>query len=131
MEFHQKQIWLINFDPAFGHEFQKVRPGLIIENDLYIPQFDLLTIIPISSKIDNLYILDILVPKTNLNRLLKESVIKEISSVEIAKNSGLINLGILSIAIIGNNIFIGTLDSGIFWSTEVMLPPHQSFYRYN
>ncbi|MCL5991403.1 MAG: type II toxin-antitoxin system PemK/MazF family toxin, partial [Bacteroidetes bacterium] len=45
MEFQQKQIWLINFDPAFGHEFQKTRPGLIIENNFYIPKFELLTIL--------------------------------------------------------------------------------------
>ncbi len=76
MEFQQKQIWLINFDPAFGHEFQKTRPGLIIENNFYIPKFELLTIIPISSKIDNLYILDVLIPKTKQNRLMKDSILK-------------------------------------------------------
>ncbi|MCP5106166.1 MAG: type II toxin-antitoxin system PemK/MazF family toxin, partial [bacterium] len=30
MEFNQKQIWLVNFDPSFGHEYKKVRPALII-----------------------------------------------------------------------------------------------------
>jgi mRNA interferase MazF len=76
MEFKQKQIWLVNFDPAYGHEFQKVRPGLIIENDLYIPQFDLLTIVPISGKIENLFILDVFIQKTHQNRLIKDSIIK-------------------------------------------------------
>ncbi|MBM3236847.1 type II toxin-antitoxin system PemK/MazF family toxin [Candidatus Poribacteria bacterium] len=24
------QIWLVNFDPSFGHEYKKVRPTLIV-----------------------------------------------------------------------------------------------------
>jgi len=27
MEFAQKQLWLVNFDPAFGHEYRKIRPA--------------------------------------------------------------------------------------------------------
>lgn len=76
MEFQQKQIWLINFDPSFGHECNKVRPGLIIENDYYIQKFDLQTIIPISSNTYNLHILDIIIPRTSNNRLMKDSVLK-------------------------------------------------------
>lgn len=76
MEFRQKQIWLINFDPSFGHKYKKGRPGLIIENDFYIPKFDVLTIIPISSNTDNTHILDILIPKTLNNRLMKDSLLK-------------------------------------------------------
>ncbi len=76
MDFSQKQIWLINFDPSFGHEYQKMRPGIIIENNKYIDKFDLLTIVPISSKIDIKYDLDIAIPKTNTNRLMLDSIIK-------------------------------------------------------
>jgi len=76
MEFSQKQIWLINFDPSFGHEYQKVRPGLIIENDFYIPKYDLLTIVPISSNTLNNHILDIIIPKNSNNRLMKDSILK-------------------------------------------------------
>jgi len=43
------QIWLVNFDPSFGHEYKKVRPALIIQNNNYIESSDLLTVIPISS----------------------------------------------------------------------------------
>jgi mRNA interferase MazF len=41
MIFGQKQIWLINFDPSFGHEYQKMRPSVIIENNRFIDKFDL------------------------------------------------------------------------------------------
>ena len=76
MDFSQKQIWLINFDPSFGHEYQKMRPGIIIENNYFIDKFELLTIIPISSKIENKFDLDIEIQKTSLNRLMYNSIIK-------------------------------------------------------
>ncbi|MCX6154202.1 MAG: type II toxin-antitoxin system PemK/MazF family toxin [Candidatus Kapabacteria bacterium] len=76
MNFSQNQIWLINFDPSFGHEYQKMRPGIIIENNFYMPRFDLLTIVPISSNILHLFELDIFFPKTQSNRLLNDSIIK-------------------------------------------------------
>lgn len=76
MEFCQKQIWLVNFDPSFGHEYQKMRPGIIIENNYFIDKFELLTIIPITSKIENKFELDIEIPRTSLNRLMNNSIIK-------------------------------------------------------
>lgn len=76
MDFSQKQIWLINFDPSFGHEYQKMRPGIIIENNYFIDRFELLTIIPISSKIENKFELDIEIQRTALNRLMYNSIIK-------------------------------------------------------
>lgn len=45
------EIWLVNFDPSFGHEYQKVRPALVIESDFYIPLGNLITVLPISSQI--------------------------------------------------------------------------------
>jgi mRNA interferase MazF len=76
MDFSQKQIWLINFDPSFGHEYQKMRPGIIIENNDFIDKFELLTIIPISSKIENKFELDIEIQRTSVNRLMYNSIIK-------------------------------------------------------
>ena len=50
-KFRQGQIWLVNFDPSFGHEYKKIRPALIIEKDDYINFSSLLTCIPISSQV--------------------------------------------------------------------------------
>lgn len=74
MDFCQKQIWLINFAPSFGHEYQKMRPGLIIENNQYIEKFDLITIVPIPSRNDMKFDLDIEIPITNTNRLMLDSI---------------------------------------------------------
>lgn len=84
MELKQKQIWLINFDPSFGHEYRKVRPGLIIEDSQFIQSGNLITIIPISSKTEKRLDLDIYLAKDKMNRLMKDSLIKthQISSFD-------------------------------------------------
>lgn len=84
MRFKQKQIWLINFDPSFGHEYKKVRPALIIEDSLFIESGNLITVIPISSKTEKIADLDVYLAKDKMNRLMKDSLIKthQISSFD-------------------------------------------------
>ncbi|MBF0225257.1 MAG: type II toxin-antitoxin system PemK/MazF family toxin [Desulfobacterales bacterium] len=82
--FQRSQIWLVNFEPSFGHEYQKIRPALIIQHDKYIDSGNLLTVIPISSQIVNPTELDILIKTNFQNRLMKDSLlkIKHISSFD-------------------------------------------------
>jgi mRNA interferase MazF len=82
--FKRGQIWLVNFDPSFGHEYKKVRPALIIQNNEYIESSNLLTVIPISSQITKQTELDILLRKDYQNRLMTNSLIKtkQISSFD-------------------------------------------------
>ncbi|MFH1941778.1 MAG: type II toxin-antitoxin system PemK/MazF family toxin [bacterium] len=82
--FKRGQIWLVNFDPSFGREYQKVRPALIVQNDEYIDASSLLTVIPISSQTTKQTPLDILLKKDATNRLAKDSLvkIKQISSFD-------------------------------------------------
>ena len=49
-KFRRGQLWLVNFDPSFGHEYKKVRPALIVQNNQYIESTNLITVIPISSQ---------------------------------------------------------------------------------
>ncbi len=83
-KFQQGQIWLVNFDPSFGHEYKKVRPALIVQNDRYIELSNLLTVIPISSQITKQTDLDILLKKNTQNRLMTDSLLKtkQISSFD-------------------------------------------------
>jgi mRNA interferase MazF len=82
--FQRGQIWLVNFEPSFGHEYKKVRPALIIQSNKHIGSSNLLTIIPISSKVSKQSELDILLKKDSQNRLLHDSLIKikQISSFD-------------------------------------------------
>ncbi|HOF00307.1 MAG TPA: type II toxin-antitoxin system PemK/MazF family toxin [Spirochaetota bacterium] len=84
MNFNSGELWLINFDPSFGHEYKKMRPGLIIGSDKFININSLITVIPISSKIDRKSELDILIIKDSENRLMNDSLIKlfQISSFD-------------------------------------------------
>ena len=82
--FNRGQIWLVNFDPSFGHEYQKVRPALIVQNNLYIKASSLLTVVPVSSQVSKRTPLDILLEKNDKNRLAKDSIvrIKQVSSFD-------------------------------------------------
>jgi mRNA interferase MazF len=100
-KFQRGQIWLVNFDPSFGHEYKKVRPALIIQNDKYIESGELLTVIPISSQISKQTELDILLIKDSQNRLMIDSLlkIKQISSFDkrrFIKLVGIVNEGIMT-----------------------------------
>ncbi|RKZ88393.1 MAG: type II toxin-antitoxin system PemK/MazF family toxin [Candidatus Parabeggiatoa sp. nov. 1] len=82
--FQRGQIWLVNFDPSFGHEYQKARPALCIQHEKYITSSQLLTVVPISSQTSKFTELDILLEKDLINRLMKDSLvkIKQISSFD-------------------------------------------------
>jgi len=77
-QFRRGQIWLVNFDPSFGHEYKKVRPALIVEHDKYIASSAIITLIPISSQTAKQADLDILLKKDAYNRLIADSLIKTV-----------------------------------------------------
>ena len=78
------QIWLVNFEPSIGHEYRKVRPGLVIQSDRYAASGKLLTILPLSSRLNKQAEPDILIRKDPKNRLASDSLIKtrQISSFD-------------------------------------------------
>ena len=75
-KFQRGQIWLVNFEPSFGHEYQKIRPALLVQHEKYIDSGSLLTVVPISSQITNPQELDIPIKANSRNRLMKDSLIK-------------------------------------------------------
>lgn len=101
-KFQRGQIWLVNFDPSFGHEYKKVRPALIIQQEKYITFSSLLTVIPISSQINNLTELDIVLKKDSKNRLVKNSLIKTKQISSFDKRRFIKLIGIVSKEIMGN-----------------------------
>ena len=75
-------IYLVNFDPSMGKEYQKVRPALVVQSNTI--HSELVTVIPISSKAEKKEADDILVLKDSRNRLLHNSLLKvrQISSFD-------------------------------------------------
>ncbi len=72
----QGEFWLVNFDPSFGHEYQKMRPALVVENDDYLALGNLVTVVPVSSQTDKATLLDVPVRRDEENRFQKDSLIK-------------------------------------------------------
>ena len=114
-EIKRGQIRLVDFDPSYGHEYQKVRHAVLIQQDYYFDYSNLLTVLPISSQVGNFTKLDIRLKKDSQNRLLKDSVIKtkQISSFDkrrFIKLIGIVNKP--TMGIVDKNIklfFIGLI----------------------
>lgn len=76
VKLRQGDLCLFNFNPSTGHEFQGKRPALVIQSDEQIGRSSLITVIPLTSNINNCLEDDILVKVTSRNRLYSDSVIK-------------------------------------------------------
>ncbi|MBI5473270.1 MAG: type II toxin-antitoxin system PemK/MazF family toxin [Ignavibacteriae bacterium] len=69
-------IYLVDFDPSVGREYQKMRPALVIQSNVVTEHSDLVTVVPVSSKIEKRDGDDVLLMKTERNRLLHDSLLK-------------------------------------------------------
>lgn len=86
-------IILVNFDPSVGREYKKVRPAVVIQESEISLSSPYVTVMPISSKIENLKGQEIFLSKNRRNKLMNDSVIKvqQISSFDqsrVIKNFG-------------------------------------------
>lgn len=71
-EFEYGDILLVDFDPSVGHEYQKIRPAIIVQSNSALKNSSLITVIPISSNNKT----GILISKDNFNGLFKDSAVK-------------------------------------------------------
>jgi len=58
-------IWLVNLNPTVGHEINKIRPTVIIQNDQGNEYSALTIIAPITSNIDQVYPFQVLLSRGN------------------------------------------------------------------
>jgi len=94
-------IYLVNFEPSTGHEYQKMRPAVVIQSDHQLKRSSVVTIMPLTSQTDKKLPEDILVQKNQKNRLYSNSVIKVhwITSFDrsrFAKKVGILEVGELN-----------------------------------
>ena len=69
-------VYLVNFEPSTGHEYQKMRPAVVIQSDQQLKRSSVVTIMPLTPQTDKRLPEDILVQKNHQNRLYSDSVIK-------------------------------------------------------
>ncbi|MCM8762448.1 MAG: type II toxin-antitoxin system PemK/MazF family toxin [Candidatus Omnitrophica bacterium] len=61
MDFPQRgEIWLVSLEPVIGHEIGKIRPAVVISNDLNNEFADTVTVLPITSQIKKVYPFEVL-----------------------------------------------------------------------
>ena len=69
-------IWLVNYSPSIGHEYQKIRPAVVISPNSLLGKSNLFTCIAITSKTSKTKHDDIDLPMNSGNKLQYDSVIK-------------------------------------------------------
>ena len=91
------EIYLVEFDPARGHEIQKTRPALVIQNNIGNRHGSVTIVAATSARISSIpFPGDIVVPATKTNGLSVEAAIKlgQIRSVDrgrLIKRLGLLD----------------------------------------
>ncbi len=70
------EIYLVDFDPGKGHEFQKQRPAVIIQSDKTIIRTSLITVMAVTSNIRGKRPGDIQIKKDRQNNLYTDSIAK-------------------------------------------------------
>jgi mRNA interferase MazF len=51
----QGDVYWVNFDPSVGAEVKKVRPAVVVSNDINNENSPIVSIAPITSKVDRVY----------------------------------------------------------------------------
>ncbi len=96
VEIKRSDIFLVNFEPSFGSEQGRIRPALIIQNNILNKYSPLTIVAPITSKIyDKDYPTNVLISKKD-SKLNKDSTIllnqiRAVDKKRIIKKIGLIN----------------------------------------
>ena len=69
-------IYFVEFGPAKGHEYEKLRPAIILSkpDNTTIP--NIIICVPLSSKLSNKSPDDIIIKKDPINKLMMDSIIK-------------------------------------------------------
>jgi mRNA interferase MazF len=55
------EVWWVDFDPAFGSETQKIRPAVIISNDVSNKVLSRVVVVPFTSNISRVYPCNVLI----------------------------------------------------------------------
>lgn len=76
MNFAFGDIYLVQFDPSVGHEYSGDRPGMIIQEETISKKSSLVTVVPLTSQLEQRQQEDIFMEKDDLNKLRHDSVIK-------------------------------------------------------
>lgn len=97
MEFNIKRgnIYLVDLNPIVGAEIGKVRPAIVISNDINNNYSDTISIIPVTSSIGKIYPFEVLIP-SNVFGLDKDSKAKVSQIRTVDKKRVIKEIGVLT-----------------------------------
>ncbi len=100
MEIKRGDIWLVNLDPILGHEINKIRPAIIIQNDLGNKYSPITIIAPLTSQnLEIIYPVEILLSSkdTSLDKDSKVLLnhIRSIDKIRLIRKLGKLNSELL------------------------------------
>ena len=72
----QRDIYLIHFGPGKGHEYQHVRPGIVLMADDCLKNAHVISCVSLTSNTENFIADDVFLNKDRSNKLSKDSVVK-------------------------------------------------------
>jgi len=58
----QGDVFWVNFDPSVGAEIKKIRPAVVVSNDINNEHSPIISISPISSNVTRIYSFEVEVP---------------------------------------------------------------------
>ncbi len=89
------EIYLVNFNPSVGHEYQGKRPAIVIESNNQIKRTNLVTVLPLTSNLSGKMLDDILVKVNKSNNLYNDSMIKVYSIISFDYSRFIKRIGIV------------------------------------
>jgi len=89
------EVWLVNFEPSVGHEYQKTRPAVIISSKKAIKRWHLITVIPLTGSLGKRRCGDVLIERNSKNNLHSDSLIKVGSIVSFDKKRFIKQIGVI------------------------------------
>lgn len=76
MPFAFGDIYYVLYDPSIGHEYRGKRPAIVIQEEDISEVSPVITVMPLTSQLNQLRPSDVLIQKDHKNRLALDSVIK-------------------------------------------------------
>ncbi len=59
---HRGEIYWVDFDPTRGSEIKKTRPALVVSNDANNQASDLVSVLPLTSRVKTVWPFEVLIP---------------------------------------------------------------------
>lgn len=84
----RSEVWWVNFEPSVGGEIQKQRPAVIVSNDASNKYLNRLQVIPLTSKVENIYPSEALVVLNGQPRKAMADQLTMVSKTRLSKLEG-------------------------------------------